>query len=80
MTIILEVTIQISRERKSFLVMEKDGDFEETIGIADGIHYAIEDYIENFNSAGYLDEDGVPMKISNENIRLKERPYRTMYI
>ena len=80
MAITLEVTIHISKFRKTFLVMEKDGDFEETIGIADGIHYAIEDYVENFNAAGYLDDDGKPMVISNENIRLKERPYRTVQI
>ena len=80
MTITLEVTIHISKFRKTFLVMEADGDFEETIGIADGIHYAIEDYVENFNSAGYLDEDRLPMKITNENIRLKERPYRMVHI
>ncbi len=80
MTITLEATIHISRHRKTFLVMEKNGDFEETIGIADGIHYAIEDYIQNCNTAGYMDEDGNPMNIRNEDARLKERPYKTVHI
>lgn len=71
----LKVIIYESGKDKSFLVFDESGVWDEPVGIARGVHHAINNFVENFNAAGYVDNEGSLIQISNEDVLKPKRPY-----
>lgn len=71
----LKVIINQSRHDKTFLVFDESGEWSEPVGIARGVHHAINNFVENFNAAGYVGEDGLPVRITCEDVLKPRRPY-----
>ena len=76
----LEARITQSEKDKTFLVTDADMEFEEVAGIDRGLHYAINDFIRDFNSAGYIDRDGSRITIDESNIIKPKRPFAVEHI
>ena len=71
----LAMEIVISKTDKAFLVRDASGEWDEVVGIARGIHYAINNFIENFNRARYLDDNGKIIHISSEDVIRPKRDF-----
>lgn len=71
----LAMEIIISKTDKAFLVRDASGEWDEVVGIARGIHYAINNFIENFNLAGYIDEEGNAIQITSEDVIKPKRDF-----
>ena len=71
----LALEIIISKTDKAFLVRDASGEWDEVVGIARGIHYAINNFIENFNRVGYLDDDGELIQITSEDVIKPKRDF-----
>lgn len=76
----LKVIINESKMDKTFLVFDESGTWEEAVGIARGVHHAINNFVENFNAAKFVGDDGRPIMISCEDVLKPKRPYEMRHI
>ena len=76
----LEARITQSEKDKTFLVTDATGEYDEVVGIDRGLHYAITDFIRDFNAARYRDTDGSVITIDESNIIKPKRPFAVEHI